>query len=576
MRRRFFPIALLLAGIALLCTSIVEGAFARPALADAPVTSPITVTITDNAFSMPDTLPSGRVAITYTNQGTQPHSAQIFELQPGVTMDQFGAAAAKFTAENPAPADFQSFFAMIKSGGGANTLAPGQSETVVNNLTPGNAVLVDLGGPGDLVKPFQVVGPDVETPEPQANVNVTLVDDAFQMPSTVPAGMDTFKVTDGGKDVHEFALLSVGNHTLADVQAALQSPQPPDWAMPAGGAGAMGPGETAWVTENIQPGNYVAICFVPDPETGMPHFLMGMIMLFTAQGSASTSTSAAAQPQASAPMQMSAAPSSSASGAAPMQISVQAPAVSTAGSAFTVTLSDSGAINGLPGTLPPGPTQITFVNSGMQPQGALIFQPKPGVTLDQLEALGESQEDFVKFLSLITAYAGADDLSPGMSENVTVNLDPGSYIMADMDTQGPPNPSFFQVSGNPTGANDPQAGYIANEFDDGSTFRFDLPSTIAPGPNTLKVTNTGTQQHEFELVYIGNHTLADVQAAIQQPAPPDWAIPAGGLQAQEPGMTSWVTVDFQSGNYAVLCFMPDPKTGQPHAALGMVGLITVP
>ena len=31
----------------------------------------------------------------------------------------------------------------------------------------------------------------------------------------------------------------------------------------------------------LQPGNYVAVCFVPDAKTGKPHYMLGMISSFT-------------------------------------------------------------------------------------------------------------------------------------------------------------------------------------------------------------------------------------------------------------------------------------------------------
>jgi plastocyanin len=34
-------------------------------------------------------------------------------------------------------------------------------------------------------------------------------------------------------------------------------------------------------------------------------------------------------------------------------------------------------------------------------------------------------------------------------------------------------------------------------------------------------------------------------------------------------------VDLPAGNYAFICFVPDPTSGAPHAALGMIGALTV-
>lgn len=38
----------------------------------------------------------------------------------------------------------------------------------------------------------------------------------------------------------------------------------------------------------MEQGNYVAICFIPDPATGRPHFLLGMAQQFTVGAAAPT------------------------------------------------------------------------------------------------------------------------------------------------------------------------------------------------------------------------------------------------------------------------------------------------
>jgi hypothetical protein len=42
-----------------------------------------------------------------------------------------------------------------------------------------------------------------------------------------------------------------------------------------------------------------------------------------------------------------------------------------------------------------------------------------------------------------------------------------------------------------------------------------------------------------------------------------------------PNTSATIDVDVEPGNYAWLCFVPDPGSGQPHAALGMIAALTV-
>jgi hypothetical protein len=63
---------------------------------------------------------------------------------------------------------------------------------------------------------------------------------------------------------------------LSDAQQS-QTPPPAD---PFAGIQAMGPGGTGWFSMDLTPGTYVALCFVPDDETGQPHAAMGMVKFF--------------------------------------------------------------------------------------------------------------------------------------------------------------------------------------------------------------------------------------------------------------------------------------------------------
>ena len=48
-----------------------------------------------------------------------------------------------------------------------------------------------------------------------------------------------------------------------------------------GGIGWLSPGQVAWTEVDLEPGTYVALCYVFDPGTGMPHAAMGMAAVFT-------------------------------------------------------------------------------------------------------------------------------------------------------------------------------------------------------------------------------------------------------------------------------------------------------
>lgn len=69
--------------------------------------------------------------------------------------------------------------------------------------------------------------------------------------------------------------------TQEQVMEALQSEGPPDWILPGYlETDALSPGRSMTVDYRLPPGQYVQLCFVPDPTMkGMPHAMMGMVRM---------------------------------------------------------------------------------------------------------------------------------------------------------------------------------------------------------------------------------------------------------------------------------------------------------
>jgi hypothetical protein len=68
---------------------------------------------------------------------------------------------------------------------------------------------------------------------------------------------------------------------MADIQAFMASPHgvPPFTSI--GGFQAINPGQSGWLNLDLEPGNYVAVCYVPDPASGHAHLELGMVMPFS-------------------------------------------------------------------------------------------------------------------------------------------------------------------------------------------------------------------------------------------------------------------------------------------------------
>ena len=61
----------------------------------------------------------------------------------------------------------------------------------------------------------------------------------------------------------------------------------------------------------------------------------------------------------------------------------------------------------------------------------------------------------------------------------------------------------------------------------------------------------------------------------QAPAGPPPFTGAGGITGISPGGAATMDIDLPAGNYAFICFVPDPATGKAHAELGMIGPLTI-
>ena len=256
-----------------------------PASQPAATVPQVTITAKDFSFAMPDTLPTGLVDITLTNQGTQPHQAQLERLNNGVTQAQVLAAFKK----GP-----EAFLPLLSSYGGANAVDPGQSQEVILTLAQGQYVMLCfVSGPDHIphvlkgmYKFFTVTGPSNanQVSQPQVNGQVMLREFSIVLPASIPAGPLMLQVTNRGTQPHEMDLFKLmPGKTMQDALAFLQKPAGPPPFEDAGGMGALNPGMSGWVKLNLTSGNYVALCFVPDRTTGTPHFALGMITSFSVQ-----------------------------------------------------------------------------------------------------------------------------------------------------------------------------------------------------------------------------------------------------------------------------------------------------
>ncbi|HEX5830984.1 MAG TPA: hypothetical protein VFY16_08395 [Gemmatimonadaceae bacterium] len=114
-------------------------------------------------------------------------------------------------------------------------------------------------------------------------------DFSYDGPTTIPAGLTTLRLSGQGREMHHLTVLRlVDGKTFADFEAAVRAGGPePRWAVPVGGPNPSAPGDSAEVTQVLEPGEYALVCFVPSPD-GKPHLMKGMMKALTVTPGAAT------------------------------------------------------------------------------------------------------------------------------------------------------------------------------------------------------------------------------------------------------------------------------------------------
>lgn len=231
----------------------------------------------------------GWTRLVMQNKGGEEHQAQLVKPKSGVTSDQFVAQLRQDGGQGPS-------LGMVDFAGGPNSVAPGATSVAYTDLAPGDYVLLCFDSTADgtphfekgMVQKLHVTTTSAGPAQaPASTATIGLKDFSFTFPSGFN-GHGTYQVNNAGPQPHEMGLLKLNPGVTPDqVKAMILAPPgspapsgPPPFT-PVGGLGAIDPGMTAYVTLDLSPGTYMALCFVPDVHTHQPHAAEGMITSFT-------------------------------------------------------------------------------------------------------------------------------------------------------------------------------------------------------------------------------------------------------------------------------------------------------
>ena len=124
--------------------------------------------------------------------------------------------------------------------------------------------------------------PETEPIEGAQVIPVTGVDFAFQgIPAEIPAGPTSFEFTNEGESAHEMFIARLGEGVVLDELLAADEEPTEEQAQDVGGTFSEPGGMTTYVNaEDLEPGTYAVVCFIPGPG-GEPHHDLGMKTTFT-------------------------------------------------------------------------------------------------------------------------------------------------------------------------------------------------------------------------------------------------------------------------------------------------------
>jgi hypothetical protein len=280
----------------------------------------VEVTVTDDAIEgLPTEIPSGVVAVTYTNNAAGASDLSFIRVAEDLTEEEFRTIFAAVVAEegSPIPEDLQAV-------SGLSEIPPGGSTSQSVELEPGRHFVVaeptadeeEEGGEGadttaateapttgaaseggtaaafvisEITVTEEASGADL----PETDGTITALDYSFDV-DVQPGETFTF-INEGPDQIHHAVLIGFGTAEVATVEENLlaffeseeDAPPPPginpeEVSFEVGGSGVFTPTLSGTFDATIEAGNtYAAVCFIQDRAGGPPHiFGQGMFEVF--------------------------------------------------------------------------------------------------------------------------------------------------------------------------------------------------------------------------------------------------------------------------------------------------------
>lgn len=227
----------------------------------------------------------------------------------------------------------------------------------------------------------------------------------------------------------------------------------------------------------------------------------------------------------------------------------------------------------VPKTVPAGVARIEFTNSARGMHSAQLGYADGGHTgREALQQAGAWAEGGKPLPGWAHTAGGTGRTPSGETVTVTQDLPPGSYFVLDVETEEEVA-AFFEVTAPKGEAELPETPARIEAVD------YSFESTgLTAGRGQVLVENTGDEPHFVEAAPLTEgSTIADVRRFIrtEKGRPPVDFERSFSTAVIDGGLSQVVELDFERGDYALLCFVPDRAGGPPHALKGMISQATV-
>ncbi|HEX6308399.1 MAG TPA: hypothetical protein VFZ69_09445 [Longimicrobiales bacterium] len=256
----------------------------------------------------------------------------------------------------------------------------------------------------------------------------------------------------------------------------------------------------------------------------------------------------------------------------------QAGAVTAAEPAEVVIRARDNVFFEAPDTLVAGVTNVRLINEGPTFHHAWLVRLDEGKTVNDLI---EHLQTRAPMPSWAIDVGGPNAPGgPGQESAALVTFEPGTYALVCAIDLPDRVPHFMKgmvrqitvVPSEGPAAVMPPADVVMTLND----YSFDTDVPITAGRRTIRIENAAAQPHEVLIVKLEEgRTIQEFMEFVSKPegVPPGRVL--GGVTGLATGEVNQVALDFEAGDYGLVCFVSDAGDGRPHYLHGMVQQIHV-